>query len=277
MSAGGRFVLLISGLSIAAYVMSAGTGTDVPAPDPGQQADQASHPTSSGSLVVSQSEQPSYSFTEPTEVTVVERPVERSVALGQFVAPRGPDAIGRELQKELKRVGCYAGELNGVWTASTRQAMNAFTDRVNAKLPTNKPDSILLALVRGYSSKVCGIPCPSGQGLSRAQECTPIALLARTSATKLLAAPGQARESRAWTVKTTAASGAPPVQQAGIEHPIGDPGDVTPREPASSTAAPTLQEPAPHHVVKKRWQPPVRQEGSWADNFFKQRYILNLN
>jgi hypothetical protein len=273
MSAGGRFVLLISGLSMAAYVMSSGIGSDVPIPDHGQQEDRAPHP---GKLVVSRSEEPSYSFTEPTEVTVLERPAEHSVILGQFLAPRDPDAIGRELQKELKRVGCYAGELNGVWTASTRQAMNAFTDRVNAKLPTNKPDGILLALVRGYSSKVCGIPCPSGQGLSRAQECTPNALLARTSATKLLAAPGQARETRAWTVKTTAAGGAP-LQPAGIERPIGHLGDVPPLEPSSSTAAPTLQEPAPHHVVKKRWQPPVRPEGSWADNFFKQRYILNLN
>jgi hypothetical protein len=273
MSAGGRFVLLISGLSIAAYVMSSGIGSDVPIPDHGQQEDRASH---LGELVVSRSEEPSYSFTEPTEVTVVERPVEHSFSLGQFLASRDPDAIGRELQRELKRVGCYAGELNGVWTASTRQAMNAFTERVNAKLPTNKPDGILLALVRGYSSKVCGIPCPSGQGLSRAQECTPNALLARTSATKLLAAPGQARETRAWTVKTTAAGGAP-LQPGAMEHPIGRPGDATPLGPSSSTAAPTLQEPAPHHVVKKRSQPPVRQEGSWADNFFKQRYILNLN
>jgi hypothetical protein len=276
MSAGGRFVLLISGLSIAGYVMSSGTGTDVPIPEEGQQENRASHPASSGKLVVSQSEEPSYSFTEPTVVDVVGRPpVERPVALGQFVTPRGPDAIGRELQKELKRVGCYAGGLNGVWTTSTRQAMNAFTDRVNAKLPTNKPDSILLALVRGYSAKVCRIPCPPGQGLSRAQECTPNALLARTSGTKLLAATGQARETRDWTVQTTAAGGAA-VPPAGIEHPFGHPGEVTPL-PSSSTAAPTLRQPAPRHVVKKRWQPSVRQEGPWAVNFFKQRYLLNLN
>jgi hypothetical protein len=276
MSAGGRFVFLISGLSIAVYVMSSGTGTDTPVPVPGQHADRASHPASSGKLVVSQSEGPSHSFTEPTVVTVAERTVERSVALGQTLAPRGPDAIGRELQKELKRVGCYAGELNGVWTTSTRQAMNAFTDRVNAKLPTNKPDSILLTLVRGYSSKVCGIPCPSGQSLGRTQECAPNALLAPTSGTKLPATPGQAKQTSAWTVKTTAAGGVP-VPPAGTEHPIGHPGDVAPLDPPSSSAAPTLQEPAPHHFVRKHSQPPVRQEGSWATNFFKQRDRLNVN
>src|SRR5215468_10206272 len=152
MSAGGRFVLLISGLSIAVYVMSSGTGTDVPVSDQGQQEDRATNPASSRKLVATPSEEPSYA-SEPTVVRVMDRAVERSVALGQSLPPRGPDVIGRELQKELKRVGCYGGELNGVWTTSTRQAMAAFTDRVNAKLPTNKPDSILLALVRGYSSK----------------------------------------------------------------------------------------------------------------------------
>jgi len=272
MSAGGRFVLLISGLSIAVYVMSSGTGTDVPVSDQGQQEDRASNPASSRKPVATRSEEPSYSFSEPTVVRVMERAVERSVALGQSFSPRGPDAIGRELQKELKRVGCYAGELNGAWTTSTRQAMVAFTDRVNAKLPTNKPDSILLALVRGYSSKVCGTPCPSGQSLSRTQECTPNALLARTSGTKLPTVPGQAKETSAWTVKTTAAGGVP-VPPAGTEHP----GDAAPVVPPSSSAGPTLQEPAPHQVVNKHWQPPVRQEGSWSANFFKQRDSLSLN
>ena len=271
MSAGGRFVLLISGLSIAVYVMSSGTGTDVPVSDQEQQEDRASNPASSRKLVATRSEEPSYSFSEPTVVRVIERAVERSVALGQSFSPRGPDAIGRELQKELKRVGCYAGELNGVWTTSTRQAMVAFTDRVNAKLPTNKPDSILLALVRGYSSKVCGTPCPSGQSLGRAQECTPNALLARTSG-KLPTAPGQAKETSAWTVKTTAAGGLP-VPPAGTGHP----GDAAPVVPPSSSAGPTLPEPAPHQVVKKHWQPPVRQEGSWSANFLKQQHRLSFN
>ena len=270
MSAGGRFVLLISGLSIAVYVMSSGTGTDVPVSDQGQQEDRATNPVSSRKLVATPSEEPPYS-SEPTVVRVMERAVERSVALGQSLPPRGPDVIGRELQKELKRVGCYGGELNGVWTTSTRQAMAAFTDRVNAKLPTNKPDSILLALVRGYSSKVCGTPCPSGQSLNRTQECTPNALLARTSGTKL-AAPGQAKETSAWTVKTTAAGGAS-VPPAGTEHP----GDAAPIAPPSSSAGPTLQEPAPHQGVKKHWQPPVRQEGSWSANFLKQQHRLSFN
>src|SRR5207244_1493690 len=32
-------------------------------------------------------------------------------------------ALGRELQRELARVGCYEGEINGTWTPATRKAM----------------------------------------------------------------------------------------------------------------------------------------------------------
>jgi len=58
----------------------------------------------------------------------VEHAVKRFVALGQFLIPSDRDAIGRERQKELKRVSCYAGELNV--TTSARHAMSAFVARV---------------------------------------------------------------------------------------------------------------------------------------------------
>ena len=58
-------------------------------------------------------------------------------------------SLTRALQRELKSVGCYNGEINGVWTTSTRQAMKTFTDRANAKLPVSEPDQVLLALIKG--------------------------------------------------------------------------------------------------------------------------------
>lgn len=57
--------------------------------------------------------------------------------------------LTRAVQRELKSVGCYHGEINGVWTTSTRQAMKTFTDRANAKLPVTDPDQVLLALIKG--------------------------------------------------------------------------------------------------------------------------------
>ena len=80
--------------------------------------------------------------------------------------PRDRASLVRELQRELRRVGCYDGRLNESWTASTRTAMKAFTNRVNASLPIDRPDHILLTLVRGHQGRACGIACPPRQSLN---------------------------------------------------------------------------------------------------------------
>ena len=48
----------------------------------------------------------------------------------------------RDLQRELKRVGCYDGEISGTWSPGSKKAMGAFTERVNATLPLEEPDYI---------------------------------------------------------------------------------------------------------------------------------------
>jgi hypothetical protein len=59
--------------------------------------------------------------------------------------------------------------------------MGVFTDRVNAMLPLGQPDYILLSLVRGQHSQVCGKNCPSGQILAQNGRCLPSAILANTA------------------------------------------------------------------------------------------------
>ena len=95
--------------------------------------------------------------------------------------PRDRASMARDLQLELRRVGCYGGELNGVWTPATRKAMKAFTDRVNATLPIEEPDDILLTLVQAHQGEACGKPCPAGQGLSDDGRCLPGAILAQAA------------------------------------------------------------------------------------------------
>ena len=75
-------------------------------------------------------------------------------------------SLAQQLQRELARVGCYEGELNGMWTPAARKAMKAFMDRVNATLPIEEPDYILLSLVQAARDRVCGTGCPTGQGLA---------------------------------------------------------------------------------------------------------------
>jgi hypothetical protein len=96
--------------------------------------------------------------------------------------PNDRVSITRELQKELKRVGCYDGEINATWTPPTRKGMRDFIDRVNASLPVEQPDNILLSLVQNHPDKACGRSCPAGEGMSQdGKRCIPSALLAQAA------------------------------------------------------------------------------------------------
>ncbi len=86
--------------------------------------------------------------------------------------------LTRDLQRELQRVGCYEGEITGSWTPSTKRAMSTFMDRVNATLPMDEPDYILLTLVQGHAAAACGTECPSGQVTSANGRCVPNAVVA---------------------------------------------------------------------------------------------------
>src|SRR5262245_2389990 len=79
---------------------------------------------------------------EPAQVyTVVPRTpdpvVKPAAAATTTIDPGDRAALARALQRELKRVGCYDGEITGVWTTSSRMAMKAFTEHVNATLPVD--------------------------------------------------------------------------------------------------------------------------------------------
>jgi hypothetical protein len=94
-------------------------------------------------------------------------------AAAKAVDPTDRAALAREIQRELRRVGCYGGEVNGVWTTSSRMAMKTFVERVNAALPIDNPDPVLLSLVQGHRDRACGV-CPPGQTATAA--CVPTAV-----------------------------------------------------------------------------------------------------
>ena len=139
--------------------------------------------------------------------------------VGQSTAMRGPPldrvALTRELQRQLQRVGCYGGSISGTWSPSTRRAMKEFTERVNAALPIDKPDAILLAMVQNHEEKTCGAGCPTGQSPAGIGRCLPSAIVARDSAkhapgTKVRSAklPSSAAKSRSAGARSVATAGA---------------------------------------------------------------------
>jgi hypothetical protein len=88
-------------------------------------------------------------------------------------------ALARDIQRELQRVGCYLGEIDGVWGGGSKRAILTFMDRVNATLPTREPDVIMLSLLRTQTDAVCGTTCPSGQSLTANGRCMPSTLMAQ--------------------------------------------------------------------------------------------------
>jgi len=123
----------------------------------------------------------------PVVVTIAKRNEPRrkasSVHPTSPTTPMSAAALARELQRELRRVGCYDGELNGRWTHTTRTSMKTFTNRVNAILPLDEPDPILLAMVQGYADRVCGVACPAKEQLADDGRCVPSMILARSAKT----------------------------------------------------------------------------------------------
>jgi hypothetical protein len=59
------------------------------------------------------------------------------------------------LQRELKRLGCYMGQIDGAWGPDSRYAAVIFAQRVNLDLPPHKPYDTILARSRQRVAAVC--------------------------------------------------------------------------------------------------------------------------
>lgn len=128
----------------------------------------------------------------------------RPVRPEQATAATQPSDLTKVIQKELKRVGCYDGEVSGEWSATTKKAMRSFIDRVNATLPVDQPDHILKMLVQGHPGNACGATCPTGQQIADNGRCLPSAILAQKPTL----------QPRRRDVASTATATDKPVQQA---------------------------------------------------------------
>ncbi len=97
----------------------------------------------------------------PPVLVTPPQPVVRNAAPMRTDDAQARQALARDIQKELKRVGCYDGEISGEWNTATRRAMGQFISRLNAALPSDEPDHILRAMVQGYPGNACGRGTPS--------------------------------------------------------------------------------------------------------------------
>jgi len=96
-------------------------------------------------------------------------------ATAQEEAQFKASALARAAQQELYRLGCYNDAINGVWSSPSRSAAQKFLSRVNARLPVEQPDDVLLALLRSTKGFVCN-QCPVGEAFNSGGDCVPKAL-----------------------------------------------------------------------------------------------------
>ena len=166
------FALIVAGLGISVFAIA-------PSDNFGEQPEVAQSPTSdsgaSGGMlrpeVLRSPAAEASRFSSPVVITVAPHIGKSRIPQERFAIPKGRDALTRELQKELRRVGCYEGDISGTWSESTRRAMKTFIERMNARLPTEEPDAVLYALVKGQDEPICGIVCSHSEGESADERC----------------------------------------------------------------------------------------------------------
>jgi hypothetical protein len=165
------------------------------------------------------------------------------------IDPEDRAALARALQRELKRVGCYGGDISGVWTTSSRTAMKSFIERVNASLPIETPDTVLLSLVQGHRERACSAPCPVGQTATESGTCLPSGVTAKAireapggKADAILpdAAKADAARARSLALATPAAT------------PKADPKAPTPAAARPAAAPPSAPLPSEGMVRERR-------------------------
>jgi hypothetical protein len=177
---------------------------------------------------------------------------EPKASMPKHIAPEDHAALARELQRELKRVGCYSGEISGVWTTSSRLAMKTFIERVNAALPIDKPDPVLLSLVQGHRERACGVGCPPGQTAQAGGACVPSAVAgdtakepppdAETDGAKMSATAAVAGAAAATGLATAGAAAKEDLRKPDAKgvapEAKGDPPEKRPKRPKRATKRP---------------------------------------
>jgi hypothetical protein len=69
----------------------------------------------------------------------------------------------RSLQTELKRVGCFEGDVDGKWGPPVKGALIEFTQRAKVEVPTDVPTPAAADAVKGQRGRICPLECGAGR------------------------------------------------------------------------------------------------------------------
>ena len=73
-----------------------------------------------------------------------------------------PADLSRLVQTELSRVGCFSGQADGVWNASSQRSLSQFNRYAGTKLDVKVASADALDAVKSKPSRVCPLVCDHG-------------------------------------------------------------------------------------------------------------------
>ncbi len=73
---------------------------------------------------------------------------------------RSEKELVEALQRELERVACNPGEIDGIWGDDTREALSEFAKHTNSVVNLDGPDEATLAAVSAFKDRACPAEAP---------------------------------------------------------------------------------------------------------------------
>lgn len=135
--------------------------------------------------------------------------------------------LARDIQRELKRVGCYAGDVDGNWGPGSKRAAQTFMQHINSAVPTDEPDLVQLTLIRSFSGTTCAALCPPERMVPGSARCLPAPVMAARPPARLFEQRAIATQSTAPVVTgsmpSASVSAAPALPAGAATNPMPGP------------------------------------------------------
>jgi hypothetical protein len=95
----------------------------------------------------------------PTHVAALPSPAPAPAPPAAVASSEPSPDVVRGLQRELQRVGCGPGSVDGIWGGETSSALKNFARYAKARLPSDEPTPAALAAVTAQKGRVCPLQC----------------------------------------------------------------------------------------------------------------------
>jgi hypothetical protein len=90
------------------------------------------------------------------QIIAAKRAVEKAGDPAKLAAlPKLEPVLVYALQRELQRIGCYRGEIDGVWGPASRSALANFNRHAKMTLSTNLPEATSLSVLQKVLARTC--------------------------------------------------------------------------------------------------------------------------